>query len=231
VNQKGWKQKVRISQSGCMGLCGKGSNVIIYPQKIWFAKTFPEDVGQIMALLKELGIDDNTIVFFCSDNGAANRWEGRFDSSGVLRGRKRDMYEGGIRTPMVVRWPGKVPAAETSDAVWYFADVMPTLAELADVRPPSNTDGISILPTLLGKPQITDDRFLYWEFLTNTFQQAVRWRNYKALRQAPDKSLELYDLAKDIAEENNIAAENQDLIAKIEVYLKTARTYAPNWPV
>jgi arylsulfatase A-like enzyme len=189
------------------------------------------DIGRIMALLKSLTIDNDTLVFFCSDNGAAKRWDGIFDSSGPLRGNKTNLFEGGIRTPMIARWPGKVPIGKTSSAVWYFADALPTLAELAGIRPPSSIDGISVLPTLLGKAQRTDDRFLYWEFLTNNFQQAVRWRNYKALRQAPDKPLELFDLSKDIAEEHNIAAENPDVIAKFEAYLKTARTYSPNWPI
>ena len=189
------------------------------------------DVGRIMMLLKDLAIDSKTLVFFCSDNGAANRWEGIFDSSGALRGRKRDMYEGGIRTPMIVRWPGRVPAGETSDAVWYFADVLPTLAELLGVKPPDNIDGISVLPAILGKKQRTDDRFLYWEFYENGFQQAVRWHSYKAVRTSPGKALELYDVSKDISEQHNIAAENPDIIARIEAYLKTARTDSPNWPV
>jgi len=188
------------------------------------------DVGRIMALLKDLTVDGQTLVFFCSDNGAVNRWEGIFDSSGPLRGRKSDLYEGGIRTPMIVRWPGKVPAGKTSDAVWYFADVLPTLAELAGVKPPDNIDGISVLPTLLGKKQDTDDRFLYWEFFGN-LRQAVRWRNYKAVRLAADRPLELYDLAKDGAETNDIAAQCPDVMARIEDYLKTARTDSPNWPV
>jgi arylsulfatase A-like enzyme len=131
---------------------------------------------------------------------------------------------------MIVRWPGKVPAGKTSDAVWYFADVLPTLAELADVKPPDNIDGISVLPTLLGEKQDTDDRFLYWEFFGN-LRQAVRWRNYKAVRLAADRPLELYDLAKDGAETNDIAAQCPDVMAKIEDYLKTARTDSPNWPV
>ena len=189
------------------------------------------DVGCVMALLKELGIDERTMVFFCSDNGAARRWEGIFDSSGPLRGRKRDMYEGGIRTPMIVRCPGKVPAGKVSDAVWYFADVLPTLAELAGVKPPSGIDGISILPTLFGKKQNTDDRFLYWEFFERNFQQAVRWRDYKAVRPAPGKPLELYNLAKDLAETHNIADQQPDIVAKIEAYLATARTDSPHWPV
>ncbi|HIJ53489.1 MAG TPA: arylsulfatase [Planctomycetes bacterium] len=189
------------------------------------------DIGSIMALLKSLEIDQKTIVFFCSDNGAANRWQGLFDSSGPLRGRKRDMYEGGIRTPMIVRWPGLVPASKTSDSVWYFADVLPTLAQLLRIKPPANIDGISIVPTLFGMEQNTSNRFLYWEFPSGGFKQAVRWRNYKAVRLAPDKPLELYDLEKDLAEQNNIADRNPDVVAKIEAYLKTARTDSPNWPI
>ena len=190
------------------------------------------DIGRIMELLKQLNIDRRTIVFFCSDNGAAQRWEGIFDSSGLLRGRKRDMYEGGIRTPMVVRWPGIVPAARINPtAVWYFADVLPTLADLAGVKPPPGIDGISVLPTLLGKRQNTADRFLYWEFPSGGFKQAVRWRNYKAIRLAPNKPLELYDLQKDVSEKNNIADKNPDVVAKIEAWLKTARTDSPYWPV
>jgi arylsulfatase A-like enzyme len=190
------------------------------------------DIGRIMTLLKRLNIDDKTIVFFCSDNGAAQRWEGIFDSSGPLRGRKRDMYEGGIRTPMVVRWPGKVPAGKLNTiAVWYFADVLPTLADLVGAKIPPDIDGISVLPTLLGKKQITDDRFLYWEFFERNFQQAVRWRNYKAVRPAPGKPLELYDLARDLAEKHNIAAQKPKVVARLEKYLATARTESPNWPI
>jgi arylsulfatase A-like enzyme len=189
------------------------------------------DVGRMMTLLKELDIDDRTVVFFCSDNGAARRWDGIFDSSGPLRGQKTNLYEGGIRTPMIVRWPGRVPAGVTSGAAWYFADVLPTLADVAGIRPPANIDGISVLPALLGTPQKTDERFLYWEFLAGKFQQAVRWRHYKAIRPAPGEPLELYDLRNDIAEQNNIAAKRPDVIARIEQFLKTARTDSPNWPV
>jgi len=189
------------------------------------------DVGRIIALLKQLGLDEKTLVFFCSDNGAARRWEGVFDSSGPLRGHKGDLYEGGLRTPMIVRWPGKVPAGKTSDAPWYFADVLPTLAEVAGATTPANIDGISILPTLLGKKQRTDDRYLYWEFPAGKFQQAVRRRNLKAVRTAPGKPLELYDLAEDIGEKRDIAAGNPEIVAQIEQYLRTARTESANWPV
>jgi len=184
----------------------------------------------IMALLKELRIDRNTIVFFCSDNGAAKRWEGIFDSCGPLRGHKGELYEGGIRTPMIVRWPGKVPAGKTSDALWYFADVLPTLADLAGARAPDNIDGVSIVPTLLGQKQQTDDRFVYWESPGGSLQQAVRWLNYKAVRPAADRVLELYDLKTDGGERHNIAPENLGVVHEIETFLDTARTDSPHWP-
>ena len=188
------------------------------------------DVGRLLSLLKELGIDRRTIVFFCSDNGAAKRWEKRFDSSGPLRGRKRDLYEGGIRTPMIVRWPGRIKAGTESDQVWYFADVLPTLADIAGAQAPTDIDGVSVLPTLLGQQQDLDQRFLYWEFFERGFQQAVRWRDWKAIRQSPGRPLELYDLAKDIGETQDVANQRPEIIARIETYLKTARSESQNFP-
>ena len=129
------------------------------------------DIGRLFALLKELGIDEDTIVFFCSDNGVAQRWEGRFDSSGSLRGRKRDMYEGGIRTPMIVRWPGIVAAGKTNYFPWYFADVLPTLVE-SGRRTSSRSPGWNQCTSIdFGESQ-SKDRFLYWEFFENGFQQS-----------------------------------------------------------
>jgi len=189
------------------------------------------DVGSIMALLKELDIDENTIVFFCSDNGAAQRWEGLFDSSGPLRGNKGKVYEGGIRTPMVVRWPGRIPANAVSDAPWYFADVLPTMADLAGVEPPSNIDGVSVLPTILGKDQDLKSRFMYWEHFGGGFLQAVRMGDWKAVRLGPNKPLELYNLATDLAEERDVASQNPDVVGKIEEYLKTARVDSEYWPI
>jgi arylsulfatase A-like enzyme len=188
-------------------------------------------VGRILNLLKELEIDEKTIVFFCSDNGAARRWEGMFDSSGPLRGHKRDMYEGGIRTPMVVRWPGKIPAGKVSDSVWYFADVLPTFAALSGADAPENIDGINVLPAIIGEDRDYKDRFLYWEFFERGFNQAVRWKDWKAVRKGPDQPIELYDLAVDIGEEKNIADEHPKVVARIEEYLSTARTESKNWPV
>ncbi len=189
------------------------------------------DLGRIIALLKKYNIHKNTFVFFCSDNGAAKRWEGVFDSSGKLRGRKRDLYEGGIRTPMIVSCPSRVPANKTSNIIWYFADVLPTLAQLAGATPPKNIDGISVAPTILGKPQTLKPRYLYWEFFERRFQQAARWRNYKAIRLKQNTPLLLFDLSADPSERTNIAAQNPNIIKQFESYLKTARTPSKNWPV
>lgn len=189
------------------------------------------DVGRIIRKLKELNIDEQTIVFFCSDNGAARRWEGIFDSSGPLRGNKGDLYEGGIRTPMIVRWPGRIPNDVANEQVWYFADFLPTAIELAEVEPPPNIDGVSILPTLLGKEQNLENRFLYWEHFGGGFKQAVRIGDWKAIRSGLDKPLELFNLAKDLGEEHNVAAEHPDMVRKIEAYLETARTESECWPI
>lgn len=187
------------------------------------------DIGQLFERLRRKGIDKRTIVFFCSDNGAANRWEGRFDSSGALRGRKRDMYEGGIRAPMIVRWPGRIQAGTTNDYPWYFADVLPTLADLTGASVPEGVDGISVV-TLLQGEALSDDRFLYWEFFESGFQQAARWKQWKAVRLEPGAPLELYDLSKDESETENRAEQRPEIAAMFESYFASARTESKNWP-
>ena len=189
------------------------------------------DVGRIVSLLEELKIDERTMVFFCSDNGAADRYDDLFDSSGPLRGRKRDMYEGGLRTPMIVQWPEKIEAGTTSDLVWSFADVLPTLAEAAVAEAPDGLDGQSVLPTILGKEQDLANRFLYWEFHEKKFHQASRWRHWKAVRSGVSSPIELYDLSKDPGETTNVAETNPETIAKFETYFATARVESENWPV
>lgn len=188
------------------------------------------DVGRIMALLKELGIDEHTIVFFCSDNGASQYWEGIFDSSGPLRGHKGELYEGGIRTPMLVRWPNQVPAGVVSDKVWYFADFLPTAVELAGIETSLNIDGVSVLPTLLGKEQNLEERFLYWEFFGRHFQQVARIDDWKGVRLVPKEPLELYDLSEDISEQNDVAEQHPEVAEKISAYLENAHTESKNWP-
>ncbi len=189
------------------------------------------DVGRLMALLKKLGIDRNTIMFFTSDNGPHQEGGAKpefFDSNGPLRGIKRDLYEGGIRVPGIVRWPGNIRAGRVSNQVWAFWDFLPTAAEIAGVKPPTNIDGISMLPALLGRKQRQHD-FLYWEFQERGFTQAVRMGDWKAVRFRKRPRLELFNLKEDIGEKNNVADKNREVVAKIEAYLKTARTKSEHW--
>jgi arylsulfatase A-like enzyme len=191
------------------------------------------DIGKLMERLKELKIEDNTVVFFTSDNGPHK--EGGvdpkfFQSSGPFRGLKRDLTEGGIRVPMIVRWPGKVSAGTASDQVWAMWDVLPTLAEIAGLKPPGKIDGISMLPALLGKPQTNQHSFLYWEFHEKGFRQAVRMGDWKAIRFGVDGPMDLYNLKTDFQEKKNVGSEHPDIAAKIEEVLKTARTESSRWP-
>ncbi|MSU48959.1 MAG: sulfatase [Opitutus sp.] len=192
------------------------------------------DVGRLLALLKELGLDDNTIVFFTSDNGPVSvggRDYQFFNGAGPLRGRKGDLYDGGIREPMIVRWPGHVPAGKTSDVPWYFADVLPTLAELGGGKLPAGIDGVSVLPTLLGREQpAVRSRFMYWEYPSGGFRQAARRGDWKVLRSGLDGPLELYNLRNDIGEKNNVAAAHLDVVSQFETYLRTARVESAEYP-
>jgi arylsulfatase A-like enzyme len=192
------------------------------------------DIGRLFEVLKEHGLDENTVVFFTSDNGphkAGGNDPAFFNASGPFRGIKRDLYEGGIRVPMIVRWPGKIPAGEVSDQVWAAWDFLPTAAEIAHIPPPRRIDGISMLPTLLGKKQTNQHAFLYWEFHEQGSKQAVRMGDWKALRQAPGAPLELYYLKNDPGESRNVAGENAAIIERIEAYLKSARTESEHWPL
>ena len=192
------------------------------------------DVGKILDELKQVKIDQNTIIFFSSDNGPHK--EGGVDpkffgSSGPLRGIKRDLYEGGIRVPMIVRWPGRIKTGSTNGQVWAFWDFLPTAAELAGVKPTKGIDGISMVPTLLGLPQTKQHKFLYWEFHERGFQQAARMGDWKAVKRGPNTPAELYHLTTDPGEKENIADNHPDIVAKIEHYLKTARTDSKDWPI
>ncbi|HVR36184.1 MAG TPA: arylsulfatase [Methylomirabilota bacterium] len=192
------------------------------------------DIGRLVDLLKELKIDDNTLIFFTSDNGPLNVGgvdPEFFRSSGPLRGVKRDLYEGGIRVPMIVRWPGRIAAGQVSDQVWAAWDFLPTVAQLAGASHPRGLDGISIAPTLLGGEQERQHEFLYWEFHERGFQQAVRMGDWKAVRPYVAEPLELYNLKEDPGEEHNVAGANPEIVGQIEEYLENARTESEHWPV
>jgi arylsulfatase A-like enzyme len=181
------------------------------------------DVGRIVELVDSLKLSEKTLIFFTSDNGGPAPFDSVFHDNGILRGKKGTMYEGGLRVPMIARWPGHVPAGQTSDVPWYFADFLPTAAELAGASVPGKIDGVSVLPTLLGKKQDLADRFLYWEIHPN-FRQAVRWRHWKAVREGSKSPLQLYDLTSDPTESRNVAERNPQVVAEITKFLSTART-------
>jgi arylsulfatase A len=190
------------------------------------------DVGRLLDLLRARGIEQRTLVMFISDNGP-HREGGAdpafFKSSGGLRGIKRDLYEGGIRVPMIAQWPGTIPAGRVSDHVWAHWDVLPTLAEAAGAPLPRGLDGLPMTRALRGEPQSTH-RFLYWEFHERGFQQAVRMGNWKGVRLKPGAPLELYDLSADPGETNDLSAARADIVQAIESYLRTARTGSVRWP-
>ena len=187
------------------------------------------DVGRIMALLKELKIDDNTLVIFNSDNGAAYRDE-LFKHSGALRGYKRDMYEGGIRTPSIARWPGRIKAGATSEQVWAFWDFLPTMAELTGQKAPADLDGISVLPAWLEGKAVAHPP-LYFEFHERGFSQAARIGDWKAVRLGTKLPIELYDLKADPSETANLAEKHPAEVKRFEEFLKTARVDSALWPI
>jgi len=204
-----------------------------------------QTVGDIVALLKDLHLDDNTLVIFASDNGPHN--EGGvhasfFHAAGPFRGAKRDLYEGGIRVPFIARWPGHIAPNTTTDFPTAFWDFLPTAADLAGIglHDPSvithhsslrtGLDGQSILPTLLGHPQ-QPHPYLYFEFHERGFDQALRLGDFKAIRHGTQAPIELYNLKTDLSESHDIASAHPDLIQKAQTLFTTARTDSQDFPI
>jgi arylsulfatase A-like enzyme len=190
------------------------------------------DIGRVMALVDDLGLGGKTVVFFTSDNGPHK--EGGhdpdyFSSRGPLRGIKRDLYDGGIRVPMIVKPAGPLAAGTVIDEPYAFWDFLPTAAVLAGVQSPAGIDGIAMLPAG-GEAKPPRHDYLYWEFFERGFQQAVRVGNWKAVSLKQGAPLELYDIAKDPGEQNNVAAAQPDVVKRCQTILRTARTDVPEWP-
>lgn len=191
------------------------------------------EVGKIFALLKELGLDDKTLVMFSSDNGPTFNGGVNaefFESSAGLRGLKMDVYEGGIRVPMLARWPGRIKAGSTTDHPSAQYDVLATLSEVAGIGVSKDTDGISFLPTLLGTGRQEKHAFLYFEYPEKGGQVAVRMDNWKGvktnLRSAPDGRWELYDLQRDRSETTNLAGEHPDVLGELDGIVR--REHSPS---
>lgn len=193
-------------------------------------------VGNLLALLKELKLEQNTFVLFASDNGAVGGGGSHqhtfFESAGKLRGHKGQMYEGGIRVPAIARYPGKIRAGSVSHTPWGFFDLFPTFLTVAGLPVPSGLDGRNILPLMEGKEKQAPDRKMYWEswgfdFATeslrqNTFAQAARWRDWKVVRTKPGAALELYDLKTDGSEKVDLAGKHPEVVATMEAFMKEA---------
>lgn len=194
-------------------------------------------VGNILDKLEDLNLAGNTIVLFSSDNGSYS--EGGYhysmhNSNAPLRGGKRDLYEGGIRVPMIAWWPGKIAPGSTSDHISYFADMMPTFSELSGASTPPGIDGISMVPTLLGEGTQEKHDYLYWEFHAQGGKQAIRKGKWKAVRlnviEDRDSSIELYNLDEDIAEENDISDEHPGIIEEMDSLFKQAHIPSKLFP-
>ena len=220
---------------------GQYANTDWTPQQKAYAaqvSRLDSDVGRILALLKELRLDENTLVMISGDNGSSfdekSELGRKFDQSmgGKLRGFKRSMYEGGLRQAALARWPGVVPAGRVCEEPWAFWDFLPTAVELSGSKLPDNyhTDGHSLTAMLRGGPAPPREYF-YWELHEAAFIQAVRFGDWKAVRNGPKAATELYDLATDSGEKANLAESHPDLVAKAESLMAAAHRDDPSWPV
>ncbi len=191
------------------------------------------DVGRLVDLLRQLEIDDHTLILFSSDNGPhdeANHDLERFNPNGPWSGIKRSLTEGGIRVPMIAYWPGKIAAGQTSEHVAYFADVLPTLQQLSGSEKEVATDGISFLPTLLGEGQQREHEYLYWEFYEQGSRQSVRFDNWAAIRQPMRTgSVALFDLSADQAQQRDVSEQHPEVAARAVSYMEEAHVPHPNW--
>ena len=183
------------------------------------------DVGRIVHLINSVGLAENTLIVFTSDQGPLGT--GPFEelnSNGPLRGEKRSLYEGGIRVPFIVRWKGMVPEGSVSDQVITFWDMLPTLAEVADYPVYAGVDGFSVLDAFLGKPLSESHNYLYWDYghTRNRYDQAVRMGNWKGIRLGQGSPIQLYDLSKDLKEEMDIGNQHADLVKEIDRIMNSA---------
>jgi arylsulfatase A-like enzyme len=195
-----------------------------------------KQVGEVLAKVKELGIEDNTIIMFTSDNGPHKEGGADpdfFDSNQKFRGYKRDLYEGGIRVPMLVKWANQIQAGSTSNHISAFWDIMPTLADIAGVSSPDSIDGISFLPELIGNKQNTHGH-LYWEFHEKGGRQAIRKGNWKLVKlnvfDASKTKIELYNLENDPSEQQDISEKHPDVLEEMTALLKKEHIHNSDFP-
>jgi uncharacterized sulfatase len=192
------------------------------------------DVGRILALVKELGLDERTVVIFTSDNGPHREGGNNPEfnqSSGPLKGIKRALYDGGIRVPFIVRWPGVVKPGGVSDEVVWFPDFLPTAAAMAGAKAPSGLDGVDITPVLRDQAKHVERAApLYWEFFEGGFKQALREGDWKLVHLGGGKPSELYNLKTDIGETKDVAEQNPEVVKRLDAWLTKSRTETADWP-
>jgi arylsulfatase A-like enzyme len=195
-------------------------------------------VGAVLAQLKELGLDERTLVIFTSDNGPHREGGPHyapefFTASGPLRGIKRDLWDGGVRVPFIARWTGKIKAGAESAHVGYFGDFMATFADLAGVKTPAQADSVSLLPTLLARGTQAKHDFLYWEFYEGGTSQAVllgdRWKGLRL--KSPSAPIALYDLTTEIGEKTDVAAKNPEVATRVAEIMRTAHVDNAHWKI
>jgi len=191
------------------------------------------DVGRLTDLVDELGLAENTLILFASDNGGHRDVPGPVGTGGPLRGFKSELTEGGIRVPLIARWPGVVPAGKTSEEVVAFWDFLPTCAELAGTAPPEGLDGVSIVPALKGGVLEHPHEYLYWDYghCRDRYDQAVRLGRWKGIRLGRDGKIQLYDLEEDLGETTDVAGKHPDIVQRIASIMREAVTPSPRYPV
>jgi arylsulfatase A-like enzyme len=190
------------------------------------------DIGKVMDRLKQSKVDTNTVVIFTSDNGpwrAGGSDPAFCNAAGGLRGQRGELYEGGLRVPLIVWWPGQVAASNVVDAPCAMWDILPTICELTGTGAANNLDGRSLVPALKGKA-FSPAEYLYWELHNDGFTQALRQGDWKAVR-PHGKPMELYNLKLDPQEKKNVAAQHPDEVKKISDLMAQARTDSDQWPV
>jgi len=219
----------------------EGASFEPYPHAAYAAMVSRLDqyVGDVMNAIKKSGIEQNTLIIFTSDNGP-HREGGNdpefFNSSGIYKGIKRDLYEGGMREPFIAKWEGTIKPGTKNNYVGAFWDLFPTFEEIAGIKSNKKIDGISILPTLTGNDkQQKQHEYLYWEFHENNGRQAVRYGKWKGVKYNvsinTNAPIELYDLEKDPSEKNNIASSHKDIIEKLELFIQQAHQSNKDWPL
>ena len=210
-----------------------------YADKSWGgqAKTYAAmvthmdtQIGEVLDLLEELKIDENTIVFFTADHGPVPVSAKNFDGAMGQKGVKRSLHEGGVRVPMVVQWPGRIEPGGVSDFIWWHPDFLPTAIDAAGIADELHgVDGISILPTLLGEKQDPHDHF-YFEF-HDPFQQSVRKGKWKAIRFGTKEPIKLFNLDTDPNESRDLSAQHPEVVRELKTIMDNSRTENKYWPL